>query len=96
MTKVVSTRIAGFTPDTLPAYHSPATFRSEPDGRGCLERVVTTFTDIAEPSRRVTVPMTPEEARNYAAWLIAEADHVDYLNAGYVENHTPRVVHPEN
>jgi hypothetical protein len=90
MLRTVKTWIAGFRAEAPPAYTTSATFLGEYP-RERLTRVVVTLADVADPNRRVTVPMTPVEARNLAAWLTTEAAYADHANEGRVESTTPRV-----
>jgi hypothetical protein len=91
--KKIKTAIIEFRREGVPAYPTAATFLGEvsreQDG---LYRVATTFTDITDPNRRFTLPMTPQEARAYAAWLIMEAAYADHLNDGRGDDTPPRVL----
>lgn len=90
------TTVIGFAKDWKAAWTSTATLLGEPKRGEEMTRVMGTFSDVADPNRRVVIAMTPQEARNYAAWLTLEADYADYLNEGREEDVEPRVKHPED
>ncbi len=94
--RTLKTTVAGFAPNTLPAHTHTATYLGEPARPAGLYRVVTSFADVTDPTHMVRVPMTPHETRAYAAWLVSEADHADYMNEGRTEDTEPRVIHPDD
>ena len=96
VTKIVRTIVAGFAANTMPVHTNSATYLGETAREEVMYRVVSVFTDVAKAGHRVVVPMTPQEARAYAAWLVAEADHTDYMNEGRTEDTEPRAVHPDD
>lgn len=97
MLKKIKTVIAGFRTEGAPAYATAGTYLGEDVRTPGMPhyRVASTFVDITDPNRRIVVPMTPREARAYAAWLEAEAAYVDHLNEGLVDNREPRVKKPD-
>ncbi len=95
MLKKIKTVIAGFRTEGVPAYATVSTYLGETGREFGLYRVATMFADVTDPNRRIVVPMTPREARAYAAWLTMEATYADHLNEGRVDAGEPRVKNPD-
>lgn len=94
MRNALRTVVAGFVPGVRPVNVHANTYRNEATRPEGMYRVVSRFADVSNPNVAILVPMTPAETRAYAAWLIAEAGHVDHMNNGHEEAVEPRVCDP--